>query len=227
MSFNTAVILSVLWLLGAAILGGLIVYFSLRSRLVRLQRENKAIDKQYLKLQDEYTRKQKELDLEIRARDRKLEISDEKYMRLQTECQEAQKSLSHQLESTQSELRTLQASLPAPKAEEAPASEAMEEGDKKAQVLAKIREKAKDFDYSNIGLASAEQKDDLKIISGIGPFIEEKLNALGIYTFAQIARFTARDVEQVTRAIAFFPGRIERDHWIDQAKSLSEGPQSL
>ncbi|NJL15332.1 MAG: hypothetical protein HC913_21560 [Microscillaceae bacterium] len=37
---------------------------------------------------------------------------------------------------------------------------------------------------------------------------------------------TARDVEQVTRAIAFFPGRIERDHWIDQAKSLAQGHQA-
>ncbi|NJL13812.1 MAG: hypothetical protein HC913_12970, partial [Microscillaceae bacterium] len=184
MSFNTAVILSVLWLLGAAILGGLIVYFSMRSRLVRLQRENKALDKQYLKLQDEYNRKQKELDLEIRARDRKLEISDEKYMRLQTECQEVQRNLNLQLENTQTELRTLQTSLPPPalpqaiaKAEETNTSEIREEDDKKAQTLAKIREKAKDFDYSNIGLATAEQKDDLKIISGIGPFIEEKLNA--------------------------------------------------
>jgi predicted flap endonuclease-1-like 5' DNA nuclease len=67
-----------------------------------------------------------------------------------------------------------------------------------------------------------EDKDDLKIIVGIGPFIEEKLHALGIYTFEQISKFTDADVEQVTEAIEFFPGRIQRDHWISQAAELWE-----
>ena len=35
-------------------------------------------------------------------------------------------------------------------------------------------------------------KDDLQVIKGIGPFIEEKLNALGITTYRQIANMTAK-----------------------------------
>jgi predicted flap endonuclease-1-like 5' DNA nuclease/uncharacterized protein (UPF0333 family) len=71
-----------------------------------------------------------------------------------------------------------------------------------------------------ISEASAEDKDDLKLISGIGPAIEEKLNAIGIYTFKQISEFTPVAVEQVTAAIKFFPDRIGRDNWIGQAAAF-------
>jgi len=64
--------------------------------------------------------------------------------------------------------------------------------------------------------------DDLKKVSGIGPVIENKLNELGIYHFSQIAAFEDRDIELVNNAIDF-PGRIERDEWLDQAKNLAEG----
>ncbi|MEO1653247.1 MAG: hypothetical protein AAFU64_06860, partial [Bacteroidota bacterium] len=97
--------------------------------------------------------------------------------------------------------------------------------EKKAQALDKIKEKAQSFDYSNMGMAKADQKDDLKLIKGVGPFIEEKLNALNIYIFEQIAKFSEKDVEQVTNAIEFFPGRIQRDNWISQAGELADKKQ--
>jgi len=65
-------------------------------------------------------------------------------------------------------------------------------------------------------------KDDLKLISGVGPVLEDKLNELGIYHFWQIAKFEAKDIDLVNDAMAF-PGRIERDEWIDQAKTLADG----
>ena len=65
-------------------------------------------------------------------------------------------------------------------------------------------------------------KDDLQVIKGIGPFIEEKLNALGIYMFVQIARMTSELEEEVNVAIEFFPGRVKRDEWVRQAKELVE-----
>ena len=64
-------------------------------------------------------------------------------------------------------------------------------------------------------------KDDLQVIKGIGPFIEEKLNALGIYMFVQIARMTPKLEEEVNIAIEFFPGRVKRDQWVKQAKELT------
>ena len=66
------------------------------------------------------------------------------------------------------------------------------------------------------------EKDNLKLISGVGPVLEDKLNELGIFHFWQIAKFEARDIDLVNEAMAF-PGRIERDDWIAQAKSLANG----
>ncbi|WP_103864230.1 hypothetical protein [Aquimarina sp. I32.4] len=77
------------------------------------------------------------------------------------------------------------------------------------------------LNFDSFGKADASQKDDLKLISGIGPFIEEKLNSIGIYTFDQISKFNSEDIETVTTLIQFFPGRIERDQWTKQAKTLN------
>lgn len=63
--------------------------------------------------------------------------------------------------------------------------------------------------------------DDLKKISGVGPVLEGKLNALGIYHFWQVAEFTADDIAKVDAELNF-KGRIERDDWLTQAKELAE-----
>ena len=73
---------------------------------------------------------------------------------------------------------------------------------------------------NKIPKASFQEKDDLKQINGIGPFIEKKLNDIGIFTFRQISRFDKEIIDAVTNAIQFFPGRIERDDWVGQAKKL-------
>ena len=66
------------------------------------------------------------------------------------------------------------------------------------------------------------EADDLKLISGVGPVLEEKLNELGIFHFWQIAKFEQKDIDLVNDAMAF-PGRIERDEWIPQAQNLADG----
>ncbi len=77
---------------------------------------------------------------------------------------------------------------------------------------------------SSIGIKSAEahEKDDLKKISGVGPFIEEKLNRIGIYTFEQITSLSTEQADKITEAIEFFPGRIQRDDWVGQARRLGD-----
>lgn len=92
--------------------------------------------------------------------------------------------------------------------------------DPKTAALNRIRARANDVDFARIGLATADEADDLKEIVGVGPFLEEKLHAIGIYTFRQIANFTSEDVERITDIIEFFPGRIERDNWVGQAAEL-------
>ncbi|MEQ1584853.1 MAG: hypothetical protein ABL895_03175 [Cyclobacteriaceae bacterium] len=66
----------------------------------------------------------------------------------------------------------------------------------------------------------ADEKDDLKIINGIGPGIEKRLNTLGVYSFRQISELTEESIKQLTESIKFFPGRIDRDRWVEQASKL-------
>ncbi len=64
--------------------------------------------------------------------------------------------------------------------------------------------------------------DDLKKIKGVGPGLEKTLNELGIYTFAQIADWGAAEIAWVDARLKF-KGRIERDDWVAQARSLTSG----
>ena len=63
--------------------------------------------------------------------------------------------------------------------------------------------------------------DDLKRISGVGPVLEGKLNALGFFHFWQIARWSGAEVDWVDSYLSF-KGRIDRDNWIEQAMTLAK-----
>ena len=47
---------------------------------------------------------------------------------------------------------------------------------------------------------TTSEKDDLKVIKGIGPAIERKLNSAGIQTYAALSRLSARDLEAILGA---------------------------
>ncbi len=64
--------------------------------------------------------------------------------------------------------------------------------------------------------------DDLKLLKGVGPKLEQTLNELGFYHFDQVAKWRKKEVEWVDSRLTF-KGRIERDGWISQAKILAEG----
>ena len=66
------------------------------------------------------------------------------------------------------------------------------------------------------------EKDDLKRIKGIGPQNEGRLNTVGITQFVQIAAWNAKDQREMGERLAF-PGRIEREEWVKQAKVLAKG----
>ena len=71
----------------------------------------------------------------------------------------------------------------------------------------------------------AEGADDLKRIGGIGPKMEQTLNELGIYHFDQLANLTDAEILWVDSRLRF-RGRIERDNWVGQAKSLADASES-
>ncbi|WP_299885463.1 NADH-quinone oxidoreductase subunit E [uncultured Ruegeria sp.] len=67
--------------------------------------------------------------------------------------------------------------------------------------------------------------DDLKLLKGVGPKLEQTLNELGFYHFDQIAAWTDGHVAWVDARLKF-KGRIERDGWIEQASKLAAGEET-
>ncbi len=65
--------------------------------------------------------------------------------------------------------------------------------------------------------------DDLKMIKGIGPKLEQLLNSLGVYHFDQIAGWRKKEVEWMDDNLKGFKGRVSRDEWVKQAKVLAKG----
>ncbi|MER2263967.1 NADH-quinone oxidoreductase subunit NuoE [Methylobacterium oxalidis] len=68
--------------------------------------------------------------------------------------------------------------------------------------------------------ARAGAPDALTRIKGIGPGNERRLHDLGIYHFDQIAAWTRDEIAWVGTYLAF-PGRIDREDWVGQARALS------
>ncbi|MEM8916674.1 MAG: 50S ribosomal protein L21 [Pseudomonadota bacterium] len=113
-----------------------------------------------------------------------------------------------------------------PKAEEskaeAPKAEAQKAETKAAEAPKKAEAKADAAPAEAPKFLDAPQgdPDDLKKISGVGPALEKKLHGLGIYHFWQVAEFTADDIARVDDYLSF-KGRIERDNWVEQAKTFA------
>ena len=83
---------------------------------------------------------------------------------------------------------------------------------------------APSLDHANrpAGIERPAAPDDLRMISGVGPKIEGTLHSIGIFTFAQIAAWTADERAWVDGYLSF-RGRIDRENWVAQAKALAEG----
>ncbi len=72
---------------------------------------------------------------------------------------------------------------------------------------------------STIGEAGGA-KDNLRLITGVGPKYESTLNDIGIYTFDQVSKMTLETIKAIEEITNYSPGKIERDDWIGQANNL-------
>ncbi|WP_137933544.1 proton-conducting membrane transporter [Mesorhizobium comanense] len=72
---------------------------------------------------------------------------------------------------------------------------------------------------------AAAKSDNLRRLIGIGPVNEKLLKGQGVTTFAQIAAWTAADIERIEHALQF-GGRVERERWVEQAKLLAAGNEA-
>ena len=68
--------------------------------------------------------------------------------------------------------------------------------------------------------ADTQTPDDLKVINGIGPKMEDVLNSIGIFTYLQVSKMTKKEYDLLDSITGSFPGRAERDDWSGQAKNL-------
>ena len=68
--------------------------------------------------------------------------------------------------------------------------------------------------------------DDLKMIKGVGPKLEKLLQSLGFFHFDQVAAWSEEEVAWVDQNLQGFKGRVSRDNWVEQAKSLSAGEET-
>jgi molybdopterin-containing oxidoreductase family membrane subunit len=71
-----------------------------------------------------------------------------------------------------------------------------------------------------LGTGSAENKDDLKKLSGVGPALEKTLNNAGIWSFDQVSKMTKKEYDIVDGLIGKFPGKAEKNDWAGQAREL-------
>ena len=68
--------------------------------------------------------------------------------------------------------------------------------------------------------------DDLKMIKGVGPKLEQLLHSMGFYHFDQIAKWTEEEISWVDQNLEGFKGRVSRDNWVEQAKLLADGKET-
>ena len=61
--------------------------------------------------------------------------------------------------------------------------------------------------------------DDLAKLTGVGPQIVKKLNEHGVFHYWQIAAMTPDEADKLDADLKF-NGRIARDNWVDQARTL-------
>jgi predicted flap endonuclease-1-like 5' DNA nuclease len=62
--------------------------------------------------------------------------------------------------------------------------------------------------------------DDLKVIHGIGPALERRLQQHGIRHYRQLADMNKEELASIAQKLAIAPNRAERDDWIQQARDL-------
>ena len=91
-----------------------------------------------------------------------------------------------------------------------------------------IFKKNSKLDFKPLILSSPKPigKDNLKKIKGINSKIENDLNTLGIYHFEQISKWSAKNCDWIEEFL-HFPGVAKSNQWVDQAKILTSGKETI
>ncbi len=225
-------------LLGACLLGYAIAWCM---RGETIQREEEKLDKVYaekvilvenhdeLKSQVELWREKHRADVgSSQERIAEVQIENESLHKQLTET-ESSLSLSQQealaaqskMEQVNSEVSTLRYRSRQLEFEVKEKEETVNRLKKELETAISQKEKPSLSDHPFVRPLESEEKDDLTKIKGVGPFIEKRLNMIGIYSYRQLAELSPDLVERVGAAIEFFPHRIIRDDWVGQARIMT------
>ncbi len=122
------------------------------------------------------------------------------------------------------------AAEPTPKTPDAPKPAVKQAAEAKKAAAEKPAPKAETAEVAEeapetLTAARDGKADDLKLLKGVGPKLEQTLNELGFFHFDQVAAWSEAEVAWVDSRLKF-KGRIERDGWIDQAKKLAAGEET-
>ncbi len=64
--------------------------------------------------------------------------------------------------------------------------------------------------------------DDIKLIGGVGPALEKKLNGAGITSLKELSKLSVKKLAELDDELKL-GGRTEREEWVEQAKELLAG----
>jgi len=87
------------------------------------------------------------------------------------------------------------------------------------EALPETVEAAEPTEHFELLTAPRGAPDDLGKLTGVGPQIVKKLNEHGVFHYWQLAAMTPAEVEKLDADLRF-NGRIARDNWADQARTL-------
>ena len=105
-------------------------------------------------------------------------------------------------------------------AAEAPIAEALPEPTAAGETdAAGEMEPATSTDRFELLAAPRGAPDDLAKLTGVGPQIVKKLNEHGVFHYWQIAAMTKDEADKLDADLKF-NGRVARDNWVDQARTL-------
>ena len=90
----------------------------------------------------------------------------------------------------------------------------------KKSTTKKAKAETKDL-FAKLGAATADNKNDLKKIAGIGPKLEKILNARGVFTYEQVSKIDSDDLDAYKSELSKdFKGKMSIDKWAKEAKAL-------
>ena len=101
-------------------------------------------------------------------------------------------------------------------------TEEMEREKREGLILERVTERGDSLDWSKIGISEGNNPDDLSLINGIEEFTQRKLNALGIFTFRQIANIDSDAGKDVNDALELLPDKVAELAWAQQAITMLE-----